>query len=89
MIVGEQEEKEVEKINLTTTKTKQIMMSQKKENRDVSTTTNNRYSKQGIFEKYTNYGYTCNRTSTTDMMSINTNNTVDTNNETESDDSSN
>ena len=48
----------------------------------------NKYSKQGIFGKYPNYGYTSNRTTTTDMMSINTNNTVDKNNETEPDGSS-
>ena len=43
---------------------------------------NHNCSKQGIFGKYTNYGYTSDRT-TTDEISTNTNDTVDTNEETQ------
>ena len=42
-----------------------------------------------MFGKYINYGYTCDRTTPIDMMSINTNDTAAINNETESDESSN
>ena len=58
------------------------------ENKEVNEQSDNKYSKRGICRKYTNYGYTSNRTTTTNMMSVNTNNIVDTNDETEPDDSS-
>ena len=47
-----------------------------KENEEENEQSANKYSKQGIIEKYTSCGYTSNRTSTIDMMSINTNGTV-------------
>ena len=45
---------------------------------------NHDYSKQGIFGKFTNYGYTKHRT-TTNEVAIDTNDTADTNKETETD----
>ena len=66
LIEGYQEQENVEKINPTTTK---IMMSQEIRKKDILM----------IFRKYINYGYTCDRTTTKDMMSININNTAATN----------
>ena len=60
-------------------------MRTKKENDEPD---NHNCSKQGIFGKYTNYGYTSDRT-TTDEISTNTNDTVDTNKETETNNSIN
>ena len=57
-----------------------------KEENDESDNPN--YSKQGIFGQYTNYGYTNHKT-TTDEVSINTKDTVNTNKETETDNSIN
>ena len=59
-----------------------------KENKQENDESDNNYSKQGIFWKYTNYGYTSDRT-ITDEISTNTKDTVDTNKETEADNSSN
>ena len=59
-----------------------------KENEEENDESDNDYSKQGIFGKYTNYSYTSNRT-TTDEISTNTKDIVDTNEETETDNSSN
>ena len=57
--------------------------------RNVPTINNNKYNLQGVFGKYVHYSYTCDRTTTTDMMSIKTKDTAATNDEIESDDPSN
>lgn len=54
-------------------------MNDGKENKKGNEKSTKEYSKQEIFGKYTNYGYTSDRTTITDMMSVNTNNTVDIN----------
>ena len=72
-----------------TVKNNTVILEDIKENIAEGNKSDNEYSKQGVFGRYTNCGYTSNRTTTTDMMSINTNNTAKTNNKTESDDSSN
>ena len=59
MMVGEQEKEEVEKDQLDNNKIEiDDNELRDKKNRDVPTTNNNEYSKQGIFGKYTNYSYT-------------------------------
>ena len=66
MIEGEQKEEDVEKDQLGNNKNGlDNDESRDKKNRDVQTTNNNEYSKQEIFEKYTNYGYTCSILSST------------------------
>ena len=83
MIENEQEEEEVEIDQLDNNKTElDNDESRDEKNKAVTTINNNEYELQRIFGKYINNGYTCDRTTTTDVMSINTNNTAATNDET-------
>ena len=65
-----------------------VIVEDGKEKEEENDESDNDYSKQGTFGKYTNYGCTSDRT-TTDEISTNTKDTVDTNKETETDNSSN